>query len=215
MEVTSYNPLTGVVGIARGIIDTVNVPHTAGERAYFAEINNGTDGEQHAQGETDYYKVLPRTGYGTLDETDATAVSVTFVNRAERPYPPGNFKINALTYPPNTSNGLTITWAHRDRISQADVLVDTTEASVGPEAGTTYRLRIYNDATLVRTYSGISGTSASYLPADAVADGRLPSPRLVLDSQRDGLDSFQQHDFTVTRYGLGFKLGRRLGGRAP
>jgi hypothetical protein len=101
----------------------------------------------------------------------------------------------------SASQAVTITWSHRDRIVQADQLIDTAMGAIGPEPGTTYRVRLYSPAdTLRRVYSGITGTSQSYSVADEVADGGpFTALRIVLDSQRDGIDSHQAHDWTVTR----------------
>lgn len=95
---------------------------------------------------------------------------------------------------------ITIAWAHRDRILQADQLIDTSMGNIGPEPGTTYRVRIYTGDTLIRIYEGITGTTCSYVAADEIADGGpFSSLRVVLEAQRDGLTSHQAHDWTVTR----------------
>ncbi|MDR1424313.1 MAG: phage tail protein [Azoarcus sp.] len=95
---------------------------------------------------------------------------------------------------------LSISWSHRDRILEADQLIDTTIGDIGPEPGTTYRLRIYNGGTLIRTYSNITGTSQIYTLADEIANGGFfVSLRVVLDAVRDGLYSTQAHDWTVER----------------
>ncbi len=41
-----------------------------------------------------------------------------------------------------------------------------------------------------------------------------PSTWPVLRSVRDGIQSWQQHDITIERHGLGFHLGEELGGVA-
>jgi hypothetical protein len=96
---------------------------------------------------------------------------------------------------------LAVTWSHRDRIIQADQLIDTTQGNIGPEIGVTYRLRIYSpDGTLRRTYSGITGTSQTYALANEIADGgTFTALRVVLDAMRDGLYSYQAHDWEVKR----------------
>ena len=106
-----------------------------------------------------------------------------------------------LFYAPDSAAPVTVSWSHRDRIVQADQLIDTAQGNVGPEPGTTYRLRIYSPVnTLRRTYSGITGTSQTYATADEITDGGpFSSLRVVLEAQRDGLTSHQAHDWTVTR----------------
>src|SRR5690606_26209524 len=89
---------------------------------------------------------------------------------------------------------LAITWAHRDRLQQTSgVLVDHTEADIGPEAGTVYRVQGYVDNVLVHTEDDIDGTSAVWLPTPG--DGRVE-----VHAKRDGLYSWQapSHTFFFT-----------------
>jgi hypothetical protein len=131
-------------------------------------------------------------------------------------------KINTSAYPESIggSDALTVSWSHRDRqLQTAGTLQDTTETDIGPEAGTTYTLRIYDeDDTLIRTYSGITGTSQTYPTATEESDsshGRLNgSLRIELESVRDSLTSHQHHDITVLREGYGFNYGKLYGGSA-
>ncbi|MGL3660529.1 hypothetical protein ACSYE6_17870, partial [Pseudomonas aeruginosa] len=107
---------------------------------------------------------------------------------------------------------LSVSWAKRDRIGQADQLIDTTVGNIGPEDGATVTLLVYSGTTLKRTYAGLTSSSWSYPLAEDMADGPLQDVRLVLRSVRDGIDSWQQHDITIERHGLGFRLGEELGG---
>lgn len=213
--VESVDEVTGLVQVGRAVLDTVPVEHAAGSRIYFSGIDKGVDPNEHVLGESEYYKPLTQNGLGTSDIASATALLVNFNQRADRPYPPGNVKLNDDYFPALSSGGLTLTWAHRNRLTQTADLIPFETGNIGPEPGTTYRVRIYNGSTLVRTYAAIASTSQVYSETDAITDGILQTPRIVIDSQRDGLDSYQAHDFTVTRAGLGFRLGVSLGGVAP
>jgi hypothetical protein len=202
-ELTEFVSYTaGTLVVKRGVADTVPPAdgHAAGTRLWFmGEDLVGRDQDQKTAGELAYYKAVTVSSRGSLAVTSAPAMSLVFANRYERPYPPGNFKISGVAYPTAVAGVVTVTWSHRDRLQQANVLAGTTEGNIGPEVGTTYRLRVYNGLALIRTYSGITGTSQSYPVADAIADGLLASPRFVLDSQRDALDSWMAHDLTITR----------------
>ncbi|WMF72328.1 hypothetical protein [Pseudomonas aeruginosa] len=55
-----------------------------------------------------------------------------------------------------------MSWAKRDRIGQADQLIDTTVGNIGPEAGATATLQVYSGTTLKRTYAGLTGSSWTY-----------------------------------------------------
>lgn len=216
MAVVSADSTSGVVVVRRGCLDTPPAKHLAGARMFFVIKGVALDTTERVSGEVAYYKPRPRTGLGTLALASATAVGLTMQNRASRPYPPGQFKINGSYYP-NNIDGITIpaTWAHRDRTQQTVSLNDYTAGNIGPEAGTTYVVKVYSGVTLKRTYAAITGTSWSYPVADAAADGYLQTVRITAVSDVGGVQSLYPIDHTVERYGLGFHLGDSLGGIAP
>jgi hypothetical protein len=200
VRVVTFDPATASGTLARGCVDTVPVTHASGTRLYFVDDNAAIDPTAYAPGTTIQARLITSTSAGALNPALATTNSLTASRRQDRPYPPGRLRINGLAYPASVSGEVTVSWAHRDRKLQADQIIDTEQASIGPEPGTTYRLRIYSGATLKRTYGGITGTSQTYSIADEAADGGPFNPlRVVVDSQRDGLDSLQAHDVTVAR----------------
>src|SRR5690606_36924603 len=126
--------------------------------------------------------------------------SVTMNQRQFRPYPPGRLRVNGSAYPTSITGELVISWAHRDRVTQADQLIDDEQTSIGPEDGTTYTVRIYDGNSLVRTETGITGTSYTYESATEISDGGPFNPiRFTLHAVRDGVESLQGHDWTVER----------------
>lgn len=215
VQVVAYNELTSELVIERGVLDTVPKPHAAGTRFYFADGFSANDPTQRVSGETAWYKPLTQTGYGVLALSSAPPASLVFTNRASRPYPPGQFRVSGSYWPVNISGPMSASWAHRDRLQQTVNLVDYTEGNIGPEAGTSYTVRVYQGTTLKRTYSGVSGTGWTYPDADAIADGYIQTLRITLASAVGGVESWQLHDHTVERYGLGFHLGESLGGSVP
>lgn len=164
-RVDAIHPDTGVITLARGVLDTVPQPHAAGEAVFFWDTYQGSDTVEYVAGETVNAKLLPVTGSGVLDAGTAPVVSHTLAQRAFRPYPPGNFKINGEAYPASTTGAAVVfSWSHRDRRQQTSgSLFDTTYGDIGPEAGTTYNLRIYNDSgTLIENQTGLTGTSYTW-----------------------------------------------------
>ncbi|MRE90953.1 MULTISPECIES: hypothetical protein [unclassified Stenotrophomonas] len=99
-------------------------------------------------------------------------------------------------------------WAHRDRILQADQLVDTTQGNIGPEPGTTYTVRWYLAGALVRTQATISGTTDTYTPPAGRGGKQI---RVEVEAIRDGYRSWQiqQHTF-LYRAQLVTEAGDRL-----
>src|SRR5690606_31330023 len=113
--------------------------------------------------------------------------TVTLDQRAIRPYPPGNLTINGDSYLSIAYDGvLTVAWAHRDRLQQTGgELVDHFEGDIGPEAGTTYRVRAYLNGVLDDEQDEIDGTDTTVTPSGS---GLV---RIEVHAKRDGLYSMQ------------------------
>lgn len=154
-------------GVWRGVLDTVPAPHSAGARAWLLAEASGTTADSYPPTDTVDVRQLTITSQGTLPLASAPILSRTFTQRPSRPYVPGNVKINGVAYPAAILGAYTLTWAHRDRLQQQDVIAQS-NASVGPEAGATYTLRLYGEAdTLLRTETGLTGTSYTWSAEEA------------------------------------------------
>ncbi|QXV73586.1 putative tail assembly protein [Rhizobium phage RHph_X2_30] len=191
--------LSGTLTIARGCVDTIPAQHADNSLIFFISDNIGTDNREYASGEIVDVKLLSNTSSDSLDPSLAATDAVSTVGRQGRPYPPGNVHVNAdLCFDAGPVTGdFTISWAHRDRVLQADQIVSHQDSSVGPEAGTTYNLRFYTSGmSLIRAVTGISGTSASFDSDDTDLTGSMI---VRLESQRDGLTSVQRYEFPMTR----------------
>lgn len=215
--------------IARGCADTIPQSHGAGTALWFYEDAIGAEDSPNdrAAGTTVGVKLLPTTvGGGQLAISASPPNALTFDYRFARPYPPGNFKINgnpwfAYLHINAMVSEAVLTWAHRDRLLQADQLVEHEAIDVGPEPGTTYVVRVYNASNVLkREAAGITGTTWTYTKAMAQADlGDEPSTPgyITLHSVRDGLTSRQRYraDFTLTAIagvGYGFNFSNNWGG---
>lgn len=190
--------------LGRGCCDTVPATHSAGDAIWFFDDSIGSDELEYAGTATIGVKTLPRVTTGVLPIEHAPPAELTFNLRFARPYPPGLVEVNGVSCfeGPFTLSladpTLAITWAHRDRVTQQDQLIDHLEADIGPEPGTTYELRVYRqDGALVRTVLGETDTSWSYTLANAIADfsaaGDDYPGYITLCSMRDGLASYQQY----------------------
>lgn len=162
------------VTLGRGCLDAVPAKHFAGDKIFFFEGYARTDAVEYVLGEILGVKLLPTAAAATLAEADAPADQLTMDQRATRPYPPGNFQINGEPYPPVIAGdaGLSLTWAHRDRLQQTSGdIIDTTAGDIGPEAGTTYTVRIYDEADqLLREEAALAVTAFLYTTADELDD---------------------------------------------
>lgn len=188
------------VTLGRGCLDTVPASHAAGEKVVFWQDFAAHSNTQYASGETVNVKLLPSGGAGEVDIALAPADAVTFAQRAFRPLPPGDFKIDGVAYPETAdfapSAATSLTWAHRDRkLQTGGQLDDTTVGNIGPEAGTTYAVQLRNaaDDSLLSEQTGISGASATI---DTTGHG-VAVLRFVLFSVRDGVESWQRHVWDV------------------
>jgi hypothetical protein len=186
---------TGAVQFGRGCADTTPAVHAAGSRVWFFGAVAANDFTEYTAGETISVKLLTNTGTQQLDPTMATALSLTFSQRQFRPYPPAQVTLNGASPwgNPAITGSLQLSWVHRNRLIQADQLVDTSMAGVAPEAGTTYTVRVYDSSnTLVATLAGIDATALRWTPAT------VGSYRVELESARDGLASWQRHSFSFS-----------------
>lgn len=196
-EIVVVSSLSGNnLTIARGAADTIPQSHAPGSRIWFFEASIGRVTTTYGATEAVSVKPLPRTLSGGYVPIEASPpIGVTFNSRFARPYPPGQVTVNTQ---PWTQTGLTLgvsgplvfAWAHRNRVTQADVLVAHTGGSITPEAGQEYTLRMFrasNDA-LVATYNTSSNTF-TYTAGQANTDlGGTPEPMYVLlNSVRDNL----------------------------
>lgn len=214
-RVDAINATAATATLARGCVDTVPQQHDVGSRVWFSSTYYGVDPAEYIDGETVDAKLLTRTSQGALALGLATTISVTLDARQFRPYPPARVRVNGVVLAaPELMGAIALSWAHRDRLLQADQLVDNSAASIGPEPGTTYEVVVRNRTTsaIVRTVTGIAGTSWTYADAEAVADGTLSALDFELRSRRDAFVSWQSHRILIDRYGLGFRLGEKLGG---
>lgn len=199
VRVATWDAATRSGTLGRGCVDTVPAAHAAGARLWVID-DPATDPLAYAPSTTVQARLLTKTTSGRLDPALATTDSLTLTQRQARPYPPGRLRINGAAYPATVTGEVTVSWSHRDRLLQADQLIDTEQGNIGPEPGVTYRMRIYSGTTLKRTYSGITGTSQTYTTAHETADGGPFNPlRIVLDAERGGLYSAQAHDVSVGR----------------
>jgi hypothetical protein len=200
VRIDAIDAASGVLTLARGCVDSVPASHAAGAILWLYDGAGGIDETEYVQSTSVSARLLTVTSGGILALASASTISTQIAARAGRPYPPGQFRVNGQAYPATISGNLTVSWSHRDRITQADLLIDTNQASIGPEAGVTYRLRIYGNGSLRRTLPDLSGTSYTYAAADEITDGGpFTTLRIVLDAVRDGIYSSQAHDWTVSR----------------
>ena len=185
VRIDDIDIVAGAVVLGRGCADTVAAEHAGGSLLWLYDAAAVSDLVEYTDGEVIDVKLLTNTGSAQLAPDAATAMTVEFAGRQARPYPPAAPRLNGEAWPEEIFETADVSWLHRDRVAQADQLVDQEMASVGPEPGTAYTVRWFLNGTLVNTADGVAGTSASFVPT---ADGAL---RVEIEAQRDGLTSWQ------------------------
>ncbi len=218
VAILTVDNTTKEITIARGVVDTIPDEHPSGSQMWFFEDTTGSDDRTYATTEDVDVKLLTRTPSDLLTEGSASLNTITVAGRQARPYPPGDLKVNTVPFGTfeselNVATGdVVLDWTHRDRELQADQLVPHEDASVGPEAGTTYTIRIYDGTTLLRTTTGVTGTTWTYTGAMIASDGEPTEEAWTfrVKSVRAGLDSWQEYEFAVQR-----RLSRTLELPAP
>lgn len=204
VRVESVDNITKEVGIARGCADTLPRAHADGTRAWIYEGFEGGDGRDYATGEDVNVRILTITPSDALAVGDVAGDDVAIDGRQGRPYPAADMQVNGTPFASLTdaqTGEVELTWAHRDRIIQDDRLVSHDEASIGPEAGTTYTIRIYDGVTLLRTTTGITAATWTYDSTMMTADGEPTEEAWTFEHEavRDGLVSRETYRFDVPR----------------
>lgn len=188
---------TTSITVKRGCLDTLPVVHA--DDAWILFWDEYADGDQieYVTSDSIDVKLCTITGEGKLDINDAPSDNVVMGARAVRPYPPANIKISGSYYPTTVTDvAISLTWAHRDRKQQTAGLIGFTEASIGPEAGVTYSIRLYDHITsaLLHSVDNLTGTSYSSFPSFTV-DYTL---RLEMWSIRSTYQCFQKYVHTFS-----------------
>lgn len=187
VRIDSATPGAASITVGRGVGDTVAGPAgwPIGTRVWVVDDNVGEGVTEYVEGETVEARASTNAPGGTLPLGASPGGTVAMAARAARPYPPAGLTVGGVAWPVQGIGEIELEWAHRDRLLQADQLVDQAAGSIGPETGTTYTVRTYVDDVLDDEQAGITGTAATVLPSgNGVA-------RVEVVAVRDGLESWQ------------------------
>lgn len=194
--IDTFNPTAATMVVRRGCSDTVPVKHPIGTRVWFYEVAGALDPTIWTSGTAVQVKLLSNTSIGQLAIDSAPTDTINLVARQDKPLPPGNFQINGARYPTAITGAMTISWSHRDRLSQGDVLVDTLSGNIGPEAGVTYTIEMRDSGgALIQAVTGLTGTSHVVTGAPLLVAGAI---NITLWSVRGAVNSWQKHNHTIT-----------------
>jgi len=173
--------------LRRGMLDTVAKEWPAGTRVWFLDWDNDlSDGVENIAGSTLTYRAAPDrlSGVGYITDT------VTFTSRHYKPYRPANVKVNGAYWPVAIAGPLEVSWSHRNRTVETSIPLKWDEASVTPETGTTYTVRVYDkDDFLLHTFEGVAGTSVALsIGEETLSDPYLENVNLQMPLKSDFVD---------------------------
>jgi len=208
---------TTIAGVLRGVMDTVPRDHPVGTRVFFFSSGPGlTQIDPYPADLTVQAKILPKNNVGTFPIGSASYQTLTTISRYLRPYPPGDLRIDGLTYGTRysiTFGDQTFTWTSRNRLTQAagGTLIFQDAADITPEAGTTYKVFVVIGGSLIRTVDPAT-TPFTYTGDDRASDGGTGPVSLLFASHANGLDSYQAQVATIEMTGFGLDFGAYFGG---
>lgn len=212
---SAYDSGTGWT-LVRGLLDTVPRAWPADTPVWFVGLENSVyDETVRAGGETVTYKVLPRTSLGMLSPADASNVTATLTNRPWLPNRPGNVKVGGVAFGMidiADAPSVNVTWANRNRLLEPTQVVRWTDANITPESGQTTRITVMRaDRSIITVHDTLPGTSFT-VPQASFGGVGLAIVRVT--AVRDGLESLQGHEITVslTARGYGNNYGNFYGG---
>jgi hypothetical protein len=211
-----------VVTLMRGIWDSTPAEHTASATLWLAGGSVVTDKTTFLSGQTLGVKLQGRTTRGEMPLSTVATRTITFAGRAQRPYPPGNIRVNDIYRPSRIMNGLqSIKWSTRNRLTQTAGPVAQTTGDITPEDNISYTITLKQRTdpgaawTTVETTSGITATS--YVPTHVLADTwlRIEIKSVRHDTDEDDVvtdvESFQTQILEIEQAGFGIGFGNYFG----
>ncbi|QLV87852.1 hypothetical protein HV265_13090 [Citrobacter sp. RHBSTW-00678] len=195
LRVDAVDVANGTITVGRGCIDTLPAGHLEGARCWAWQDALESDSVEYLAGETVEVRLLTRTSTETLVASAAPVMSITMNQRQTRPYLPGNIRVNGSRYPSAVAaaDSFTLTFAHRDRLLQADRLIDCTEGNIGPEPGVEYVITLTNTTTSAVVWTQTTADNSVLLPYLADSSHSSASTHiLTMWSSRDGTESLSR-----------------------
>ncbi|MEQ1156838.1 phage tail protein, partial [Acinetobacter johnsonii] len=190
MVLVSFDASTHVITVKRGCFDTLPQVHSAGSKIFGWDNYSGIDNLEYLSGENLSLKALTLTGSDALELGHATAHILPLSNRAIRPYPAANVKINGEYYPAEVETDLVITWVDRNRTQQTGgIALGYFESGVTLEIGVTYQLILIErdvDEVKLRTQNLSLGSLNTYTFATSAMNANTRTIEMTLKSLRDG-----------------------------
>ena len=201
MAFVSFDAATNVITVKRGCFDTVPQKHAASSKLFGWDNYSGIDDLEYLSGELLSLKALTLTGSDVLELNEATTHSLTLSNRAIRPYPPANVKINGEYYPQDIETDLILTWVDRNRVQETGgAPLGFFDDGIVIEPNTKTHLILSqldeNKIELATSNANVTGAMSYTMPISSMqADTRFV--KVALKTVRDSYECLQPFEYTV------------------
>lgn len=212
-EETEIAAVTGINGsnytVFRGMLDTVPRAWEIGTRVMVLPVQaaSGDTTRRSAFEEVDYH-LRTITTEGTLPLYNAPKQTVVLSERPHLPNRPANVSVGGVffgTYDAQNSPSVTVTWANRNRLTEASQTPRWTDPTASVEPGQTTKITVLraSDRVVLGSATGLTGTSAAV--GKELFGGEIDTIVRVT-AVRDGLESLQGHEVRVTLQNDAFLL---------
>lgn len=138
--VTGADAMSGHYIVQRGVLDTVPQAWAAGTRVWSIPVGLLDPIDQEVLSDLPVkFRVTTNTPIGQTPLAEAPVFEAIALSRATRPLRPANVKLNGVGFAEGSAaNEWVLTWSHRNRFLEDEVMLGWTEASTPLEDGVTY-----------------------------------------------------------------------------
>lgn len=177
VAITAHDQTAGTITIGRGVGDTVPARHIAGTRMWIVEPANI---DANNRGGAVDWRFAPGVFGTPVNAATLPPVVATYNSRAARPYNVGQLVVAGRPWFEEAvmqdGQALAITWAWRNRVTQADTARDHAYPTVPPEAGTQAILQFFYEQPPGVNHVLRSVTIDPVVVADETLDGAYSYP---------------------------------------
>lgn len=144
VRIKSVDIVNGLITVARGALDTVPEEHPEGTTLLILEGFGGFIENNLTSLMQFEVRLLPFNGTQVLPRDSADGDFIELRSRMIRPYPAAKVRIDGVytSILEEWDGEVVITWVHRNRLQQTNLIAGFTESGLTPEAGLTYLVRV-------------------------------------------------------------------------
>lgn len=204
----------GTLTLDRGILDTIPRAWPTGCLIYFfAADEQISDYTPRASNQNVSLILLPQAS--GVSVTWSPARTALLAERQDLPLRPANVTINGQSFgvvDARSADSLVIAWANRNRLNEDGQIMRWTDGNMYPEAGQTTTIEVLSGDSVIKTYSGLTGTTETIVKSDL---GTASIVTIRITSVRGGLTCYMPIEYTVvlsTAHGYGEIYGYDYGG---